>query len=108
MATSGSADFQASYGSVVRGFHVYHTIWTPTVNEEHPTQREHGNTEDQYAVAITKNGVIIGHVPRELSRTFVAREGQISCKVTGQRQRSVLLQGRMEIPCIQREEKTSR
>ena len=46
---------------------------------------------------------IVGHVPRELSKTcwhFIARVGEISCKITGQKQRYVLLEGGLEIPCI--------
>ena len=34
-------------------FHVYQAIWTPTVGEALATQREHGNPEDAYAVAVT-------------------------------------------------------
>ena len=69
MAT-GTADlyFHASYRSVVRGFHVYKTIWTPVVNEVHPTLQEHGNPEDRYAVSVMKDYDIVGHVPRELSK----------------------------------------
>ena len=102
MAAS-SAYFGVSFGSVVRRFHVYKAIWTPVLNAEHSTQQEHGNTEDQYAVAIINNDVVVGHVPKELSQTFwffIERGGEISCKTTGRRQRSPLLQGGMEIPCI--------
>ena len=86
----------------MRGFHVYKTIWSPVLNEILQTQQEHGNPEDCYAVSILKGGVIVGHVPRELSSIcwyFIERDGEISCKITGQRQRSPLLQGGMEIPC---------
>ena len=31
---------------------------------------------------------------------FIARDGEISCKITGQKQRAVLLEGGLEIPCI--------
>ena len=104
MATvSVGAYFQVSFSSVVRGFHVYKDVWSPVVNAKHSTQQEHGNTEDQYAVAVMNGGIVVGHVPRELSQTcwfFIARGGEISCKVTGRRQRSALMQGGMEIPCI--------
>ena len=73
------------------------------LNAEYSTNQEHGNAEDQYAVAVINNDQVVGHVPRELSQTFwyfIEREGEIICKVTGRRQRSVLLQGGMEIPCI--------
>ena len=45
-------DFEVSFYAVVRGFHVYQAIWTPTVGEALATQREHSNPEDAYAVAI--------------------------------------------------------
>ncbi len=87
----------------MRGFHVYQAVWTPVLNAEYSTNQEHENAEDQYAVAVINNDQVVGHVPRELSQTFwyfIEREGEIICKVTGRRQRSVLLQGGMEILCI--------
>ena len=30
--------------------------------------REAGNTEDRFAVAITKDDMVVGHVPREFSK----------------------------------------
>ena len=45
-----SGDFEVSFYSVIRGFHVYKAIWTPTIGEELSTDREHGNPADQYAV----------------------------------------------------------
>ena len=97
MATS-SAYFGVSFGSVVRGFHVYKAILTPVWNVEHSTQQEHVNREDQYAVAIINNDVVVGHLPRELSQTF--EEARFPAKIIGRGQMSPLLQGGMEIPCI--------
>ena len=37
-------DFEVSFYAVVRGFHVYQSIWTPTVGEALATQQEHSNT----------------------------------------------------------------
>ena len=48
-------DFEVSFYAVVRDFHVYHAIWTPTVGEALATQREHSNPEDAYAVAVTQH-----------------------------------------------------
>ena len=73
------------------------------VGEEISTEREHGNPEDAFAVAVMKSGTTVGHVPREISKTcwhFIAHDGEISCKVTGRRQRSILLEGGLEVPCI--------
>ena len=54
-----------SFNSCIRGHHVhvYKSIWTPFLEEQLSCQREHGNIEDLYAVAMIKDGVIIGHVP---------------------------------------------
>ena len=96
-------DYSASFKSVVMGFHVYKSIWTPVVNVVHPTQQERGNVEGRYAVSVMKDATIVGHVPREISKTcwyFIERGGEILCKIIGQRQRSLLLQGGLEIPCI--------
>lgn len=56
-------------------------------------------------MAVVKTGVgVVGHIPRKISKTcwmFLARDGsEISCRITGSRQRSVLLEGGLEIPCI--------
>ena len=96
-------DFEVSFYAVVRGFHVYQAIWTPTVGEVLATQREHGNPEDAYAVAVTtESGTTVGHIPREISKIawhFIGHDGEITCRITGRRQRSVLLEGGLEVPC---------
>ena len=81
---------------IVRVFHVYKDIWTPVL---YPTQQEHGNP----TVSILKDDLIVGHIPQELSRIcwhFIARDGEIICKITGQRQKSALLRGGLEILCM--------
>ena len=55
-------------------------------------------------MAIVKAGRgVVGHNPREISKTcwmFLERDGsEIKCTVTGTKQRSVLLEGGIEIPC---------
>ena len=62
MATSFSVE------STVRGHHVYKTQWTPIIGEDLCVQIEEPNTFDRFAVAVLKDGVIVGHVPRELAR----------------------------------------
>ena len=49
-----------SFGGVVRGFHVYKAVWTPVIGEELSTEREHGNPEDAFAVAIMKSETTVG------------------------------------------------
>ena len=89
--------------SSVRGYHVYQDIWTPVSGEQLVCEREDGNPQDRYAVAIKKSGNIVGHVPRNISMLcslFMRRGGSIFCVVTGQRRYSSdLPQGGMEIPC---------
>ena len=43
--------------------------WTPSIGEELQTTRELTNAYDSFAVAVTKEGDTVGHVPREISRT---------------------------------------
>ena len=58
---------------------------------------------DPFAVAVMKNGTIIGHVPRKISSVcslFLDRNGSITCCVTGhKRYLHDLTQGGIEIPC---------
>ena len=83
--------------SVVRGHHIYKSVWTPVIGETLTLQREDGNLEDEYAVAIMKTGTVVGHVPRELSRIFffLQHSGTIQCIITGHRKRGLGL----EVPC---------
>ena len=65
--------------------------------------REQGNSNDHYAVAVKKDGVIVGHIPRKISRVtflFLKRGGSLQCTVTWRRQYcSDLPQGGLDIPC---------
>ena len=45
------------FGSVV-----YESVWNAIVGENLPCVAEPSNTADRYAVAVTKNGTIVGHV----------------------------------------------
>ena len=57
------------------------------------------NPEDPYAVALWKDGIIVGHIPRTIS-LFLRRGGAIQCTVAGPRKYSDdLLQGGLELPC---------
>ncbi len=103
-ASSSAAKMSfVQFRSCVRGFHVYKDVWNPQIGEQLLTKQENGNPEDSFAVGVIKDDTVIGHVPRELSRIFwhfIQRGGYISCEISGRRQRSVLLQGGLEIPCI--------
>ena len=86
----------------VRGYHVYKDLWAAVIGEELVCRRERGNSHNVYAVAVTKDGVIIGHSPRKISpiaSVFHMKGGMILCRVLGRRRHSSdLPQGRLEIP----------
>ena len=52
----------------VRGYHVYREVWEAAVGEVLACEREPRNAEDKYAVAVKKDGTIVGHLPRKVSR----------------------------------------
>ena len=54
--------------SCVRGYHIYKDIWDAVIGEELQCEREPDNRSDRYAVAIKKDGIIIGHIPRKISQ----------------------------------------
>ena len=98
-----AVDVEFELPCCVRGYHVYQSVWTAVIGEELFCDREPTNTSDRYAVAIMKGGVIIGHLPRRISKLctlFLRRGGSLSCIVSGSRRYSVdLTQGVLEIPC---------
>lgn len=87
----------------VRGYHEYKDIWTAAAGEVLVCSREPTNVADRYAVAVLKDDVIVGHLPRKIAKLcslFLRRGGSIDCTVTGRRRYSAdLPQGGLEIPC---------
>ena len=51
--------------STVRGHHIYKTHWRPDINEELCCEVERENFYDRYAVAVMKDGGVVGHVPQD-------------------------------------------
>ena len=88
--------------SCIRGYHIYKDIWNSTIGEHLICERETLNSTDRYAVAVLKDDIIIGHLPRVLSRIcslFIVRGGTITCVVNGARRYSAdLPQGGLEVP----------
>lgn len=81
--------------SVVRGHHVYKSVWTPVIGEELYLEPEESNEHDEYAVAVRKDGETIGHVPRSFSRIswyFLKHAGEIRCVITGKRKHGLGLE----------------
>ena len=54
--------------SIVHGYHVYKAVWSSYIGEEWLVECEVDNIQDDFAVAILKNSMIVDHVPREISR----------------------------------------
>lgn len=96
-----SASFH--YQSFVRGHHVYLSEWTPTIGEVLVVRRELNNEHDQYAVAVIKEGEVVGHVPKAVSRVvffFLGYDGNVGfCEVTGPRLNRGVGLG-VEVPCV--------
>ena len=69
---------------------------------ELPCECEYYNEHDPYAVAIKKDSVVVGRLPRMHSATFWSflQSSSITCRVTGTvRYSRDLQQGGLEIPC---------
>jgi hypothetical protein len=74
-------------------------IWTPEVGEVLQVRTEAGNEHDDHAVAVIKDGLIVGHVPRSMSRVcwfFLWRGNEMSCRITDHRK----FGNGLEVPCI--------
>jgi len=56
--------------SVVQSHHVYKSIWTPHIGEVLVACVESDNSEDDYAVAIVKGNVVVGHIPPDFPEIF--------------------------------------
>ena len=78
-----------SLDSMVQGFHAYQSVWEPSYGEILMCRREPNKRMDPFAVAVVKNGTIVGHVPRMISAScslfFRKRGSAIHCKITGTR-----------------------
>ena len=77
-----------STSSVVRGHHVYKNVWTPSIGERLQLRRQDDNNYDDHAMSVMKAETIVGHVPREMSRTFwhfIMHGGSVGCEITGRR-----------------------
>ena len=52
---------------MARGYHAYKDVWDTTIGKQLPCQSEHGNAQDAFAVAVLKDGAIVGHVLWKIS-----------------------------------------
>ena len=74
---------------MVRGYHVYRSVWEAAIGEELMCVREVGNRTDPYAVDVVKpqsGELTVGHLSRKISSLcsrFIQQGGTILCIVTG-------------------------
>ena len=87
--------------AVIRGHHVYMSLWTPEMGETLKAVQESDNVVDKFAVAVLIGDIIVGHVPRTLSKIFwkfIQLGGEIHCEVSGRRRHGKGL----EVSCVYR------
>ena len=78
---------------------MYKVIWIPEVGEVLQLRTEDGNEHDEHGVAVIKDGLIVGQVPRSMPRVcwyFLRRGIEMSCHITGHRK----FGNGLEVPCI--------
>ena len=89
--------------SCIRGYHIYQNIWNAEVDDHFVCEREPLNSSDRYVVAILKDDVVVGHLPRQLSQIlslFLFKNSTIDCVVICRRRYSSdLPQEGLKIPC---------
>ena len=76
--------------SQVQYFITFLFLLLPSIGKELQTAQEPENGHDPFAVAVLQEGIIVGHVPRDISRVwyFLERNNTITCRITDKRQRS--------------------
>ena len=52
--------------ALVRGYHVYQTVWEVRIGEVLPCTREPGNRHDPHTVAVKKGDIVVGHLSRKI------------------------------------------
>ena len=81
-------EFTYQIESVIRGHHIYKTVWIHFIGKTLSLRIEDGNEQDSLAVAVIKNDNIVGHTPRQFSRVFyffLNHDGTIHAEITGHR-----------------------
>ena len=49
--------------SNIKGYHVYKSVWTQTLQEQVYGEIERHNPVDKYAVTVKKDEMVVGHIP---------------------------------------------
>ena len=89
--------FEVQFTSVMRGPHIYKSVWTPTLGGKlncHEDDRKEAKQHDEYAIwmylGANTSSELVGHVPMEpsyLIYTFLRAydDNEVSVEVTGSR-----------------------
>ena len=91
--------------SYVRGYHAYKESWTPVLGEMLLLRRDPANPIDKHAVAIFKDGAVVGHVPYNIAPRlshFLRRDmNKAVAEVRGKMVNRGAGYG-LEVPCVYR------
>ena len=83
--------------SMIKGYHAYMNDWTPVLGESLQTRPEPENEIDKYAVAVTKDEKVIGHLKKGKTGRY-AKTIFANITVTGKRVNLGDREG-LQIPC---------
>ncbi len=89
------------FSSWITGYYNYRHRWTPYIDEVLNCEHEEDNNYDEYAIAVMKDGMIVGHVPKTISKQFynlLKSGGFVKTKVIGNPANTKKL--RIRIPCM--------
>ena len=94
--------------SKIKGYHVYKSVWTPTLQEQVYEEIEPLSPVDKYAVAVKKDEKVAGHLPLgengKLAKTlfgFLRADPYGKCNTTVTGKAVNLGDGDgMQVPCI--------
>ena len=76
---------ETKHRTCMRGYHVYQNDWMPVLCEVLHCSCEISNVHNPFAIKVTKDGNIVGHLPKKISSTcslFIRKRGIIYCEVT--------------------------
>ena len=69
--TPGHKPYSITFKSFITGHHVYKEVWSPVLDDDLTCLPEPENSHDKYAIKVSKNETVVGHVPREIRHTAV-------------------------------------
>ena len=75
---AGATEVLVEYSKVlcIRGYHVYKDLWAASIGEMLLCIMDQDNSHDRFTVAVEKDGTVISHLPRKVSRVCSILEGR--------------------------------